>query len=75
MTNAFTKEIGRSLPTIEDLQQILQSYEVVTFNYPSLTDGYISNLVYSLPFHSVYNREWDKTVIISPSVANEKILQ
>lgn len=74
MKNPFTLEIGRSLPTIEDLQQILQFHDLVTFNYLSLTDGYISNLVYSLPLHSVYNREWDKTVIISPSVANEKIL-
>ncbi|MDF2381374.1 hypothetical protein JMG10_07860 [Nostoc ellipsosporum NOK] len=75
MTDTFTIKAGRHLPTIEDLQQLLQSHEVVTFIYRFLPDGYISDLVYSLPFHSVCNREWDKTVIISPSVANEKILQ
>lgn len=74
MDHAFTIEIGGSLPTIEDLQQLLESHQVVTFNYPSSTNGYISKLVYSLPHYCVYNRAWDKTIIISPSIANEKIL-
>lgn len=74
MPDVFAIKAGRHLPTIEDLQRLLQSHQVVTFNYRVLPEGYISDLVYSLPFHSVYNRGWDKTVIISPSVANEKIL-
>jgi hypothetical protein len=75
MKDSFTIEISDSLPTPEELQQILQSHEVVTFSYSSLTEGYISKLIYSLPYYCVFNREWDKTIIISPSMTNEKILQ
>lgn len=75
MKDAFTIEICGTLPTVEDLRQILQSNKVVTLKYLSLPDGYMLKLVYSLLCYCVYNKEWDKTIIISPSMDNEKILQ
>lgn len=73
--NTIKLESGESLTTVEKLLELLQTHESVTISYTSSAEQYVSNLTYSLPSHSVYNRAWDKTIFISPSIANEKILQ
>ena len=75
MTDTFIIELGQELPTKEDLLTILETYKQVTIQYSVLPNDYVFNLTYSLPDKAVYDRKWDKTVFISPSIDNDKILQ
>ena len=75
MTDTFTIESEQRLPTVEELVQILERYKKVTIHYTTLPQDYVSTLTYSLSDNSVYDRQWDKTVFISPSISNEEILQ
>lgn len=67
-------EPGKGLPTHEMLLTAMQTHKAVTFNYTTLPAEYLSTLTYALPSHRVSHREWDKTILIYPSIPNEKIL-
>lgn len=75
MTNTFTIELGQELPSKEDLLKILETNKQVTIHYTVLPNDYVSNLTYFLPDKSVFDRKWDKTIFISPSIHNDQILQ
>ena len=75
MTDNFIIELGQELPTKEDLLIILETYKQVTIYYSVLPNNYVFNLTYFLPDKAVYDRKWDKTVFVSPSIDNDKILQ
>ncbi|HUM50668.1 MAG TPA: hypothetical protein PK431_02595 [Chitinophagales bacterium] len=75
MTDTFTIDFGQKLPTKGDLLNIFETYKQVTIHYETLPNDYVFNLSYSFPDKAVYDRKWDKTIFISPSIHNDKILQ
>jgi hypothetical protein len=75
MTDTFIIELGEKLPTTEELLKILHTYKRVTIHYTVLPKDYVLTLTYSLPDNAVYDSQWDKTISISPSIHNDKILQ
>jgi hypothetical protein len=75
MTDTFIIELGQELPTKEGLSNILDTYRRVTIHYTVLPNDYVFNLAYFLPDKAVYNRKWDNTIFILPSIHNDRILQ
>jgi hypothetical protein len=74
MTDTFIIEQGQKLPTKEDLLKIFETYKKATIHYAVLPNDYVFNLTYSLPDKAVYDRKWDKSIFISPSIHNDQIL-
>lgn len=71
----ITIDTGKLLPTLADLQLLLQRHESIQFTYLTISDEYLSTLTYAFPNHHVSQRVWDRNLAIYPSVASEKILQ
>lgn len=74
MTDTFIIELGQELPTKENVLAILEAYRRVEIHYEYLPNGYVFNLTYAFPDKAVFDRKWDKTIFISPSIHNDKIL-
>jgi hypothetical protein len=68
-------DIGGLLPSLADLQILLQRHTSIQFTYSTISDEYLSTLTYGFPDHYVSHRAWDRNLSIYPSVASEKILQ
>lgn len=75
MTDTFIIALGQQLPNKENVLKILETYKRMQIHYGDLPDGYVVNLTYSLANKAVYDRKWDKTIFISPSIHNDQILQ
>jgi hypothetical protein len=74
-TNPFTIGSDRSLPSVDELLQILAAHKDLAIRYGLLPSDYVRELTYAFPDHSVFDREWDKTIFIHPSVHSSMILQ
>lgn len=75
MTDTFIIGLEQELPTKEDLLKIFETSKLVEIHYGDLPNDYVFNLTYALPDKVVYDRKWDKTIFISPSIHNDQILQ
>lgn len=71
----ITIDIGKVLPSLADLQLLLQQHASIQFTYSTISDGYLSTLTYAFPDHYISHRVWDRNLAIWPSIASEKIRQ
>ena len=75
MTDTFIIELGQDIPSKEKVLAILETYKQVEIHYDDLPNSYVFNLTYFLSDKVVFDRKWDKTIFISPSIHNDQILQ
>ena len=64
-----------NLPSAKQLLKLLETNEKIEIKYQKINASYISGLTFNLPDHSVFNREWDKTIFITRSINNDRILE
>jgi hypothetical protein len=74
MTDTFIIELGQELPSKENVLAILETYKRVEIHYKDLPNDYVFQLTYFFPDKAVYDRKWDKTIFISPTIHNDQIL-
>ena len=64
-----------TLPNPGEIMQLLSISDSVEIRYNEVSDQYVRELTYNLPNLTVFNRVWDKTIFIFPSISNDKILE